>query len=286
MEDASSPPSLAASGKGVPGARPAWKTALLFVALAGVVVSANWARTADLRAIFLCCPDGLTAFEVEGRVVRETATVLCVVDGEGVEHTIDRATVRSVTPRDTGSLSERVYRMRWTLVPAFGCAFALMAWRWTTRFEVSAWIEGTWSLARQILPLLLIGVFAVGLLVGGPDGDGLIPGAWIAAGVGGESLGANALAAVAGVVLWLATLTEIPLLESLRAAGMGQGPALALLLAGPAVSLPSLLVVRSVIGTRRTIVFVALVVVLSTVAGVAWSACGEAVGELIGGVAG
>ena len=94
------------------------------------------------------------------------------------------------------------------------------------------------------------------------------------------------MAAVAGVVLWLATLTEIPLLESLRAAGMGQGPALALLLAGPAVSLPSLLVVRSVIGTRRTIVFVALVVVLSTVAGVAWSACGEAVGELIGGVAG
>lgn len=133
--------------------------------------------------------------------------------------------------------------------------------------EAGDWLEESWGFAKQIMPLLLAGVFVAGLLLGRPEHEGLIPASWVAAAVGGNSLQANALSSLAGALMYFATLTEIPILQGLLGAGMGKGPALALLLAGPALSLPNMLVIRSVLGGRKTTVFVILVVVLSTVAG-------------------
>ena len=123
------------------------------------------------------------------------------------------------------------------------------------------------------MPLLLAGVMIAGFLLGGPGGgQGIIPGEWVSSMVGGNSFSANLFASVAGAFMYFATLTEVPILQGLIGAGMGKGPALALLLAGPALSLPNMLVIRSVMGTRKTLVFIGLVVVLSTVAGLLYGA--------------
>jgi hypothetical protein len=126
----------------------------------------------------------------------------------------------------------------------------------------------TWGFTKQIMPLLGAGVLVAGFLLGAPEGGGgIIPEQWIASLVGGNSLYANAFASVIGAFMYFATLTEIPILQGLISNGMGQGPALALLLAGPAVSLPNLLVIRSVIGTQKTTVFFVLVVIMATISG-------------------
>jgi uncharacterized membrane protein YraQ (UPF0718 family) len=129
------------------------------------------------------------------------------------------------------------------------------------------WFEQTWGFAKLILPLLLLGVLAAGFLLGRPGHEGLIPSAWVAAAVGGNSPAANAFAAVAGAFMYFATLTEIPITQALIGAGMGKGPALALLLAGPALSLPNMLVIRGFLGTEKTLVYVTLVVVMATTSG-------------------
>lgn len=153
-------------------------------------------------------------------------------------------------------------------VAAFTAAAAAFAWAVATeKGELGAWFDASWGFAKQILPLLLAGVLAAGLLLGRPGHEGLIPSGWIADLVGGNSPGANLFAAVSGAFMYFATLTEVPILEGLLGAGMGDGPALTLLLAGPAVSLPSILVLRSIMGGRKTAVFIALVVVLSAVTG-------------------
>jgi uncharacterized membrane protein YraQ (UPF0718 family) len=133
--------------------------------------------------------------------------------------------------------------------------------------ELAEWGRLTWGYAKQIIPLLLGGVLVAGLLLGRPGHEGLIPNAWVEGAVGGNSLAANFFASIAGALMYFATLTEVPIMQGLMGSGMGKGPALALLLAGPALSLPSMLVLRSIMGTRKTIVFVTLVVVLSTVCG-------------------
>jgi hypothetical protein len=129
------------------------------------------------------------------------------------------------------------------------------------------WAVQSWEFARQILPLLLIGVFAAGLALGRPGHEGLIPSAWISATVGGNGLVSNTIAAVAGAFMYFSTLTEVPIVEGLMGAGMGKGPALALLLAGPALSLPNMLVIRTILGTEKTIVYCVLVMVMATVSG-------------------
>lgn len=133
--------------------------------------------------------------------------------------------------------------------------------------ELGAWLDSTWGFAKQILPLLLAGVLVAGALLGRPGTEGLIPSEWVSSAVGGNSLGANLFAAVAGAFMYFATLTEVPILEGLLSNGMGQGPALALLLAGPALSLPNMLVIASVLGWKKTTVFVSLVVVMATISG-------------------
>lgn len=138
--------------------------------------------------------------------------------------------------------------------------------------ELGEWLAATWGFARQILPLLLGGVLVAGFLLGRPGHEGLIPSAWVASAVGGNSLGANLFAAVAGAFMYFATLTEVPILQGLLGSGMGQGPALTLLLAGPALSLPAMLVLKSFMGWKKTVVYVALVVVMATVTGVIYGA--------------
>ncbi len=140
----------------------------------------------------------------------------------------------------------------------------------TQEGEMQEWLSSTWGFTKQILPLLFFGVIAAGALLGRPGQEGLIPSEWISGSVGGNSLMANLFASVVGAFMYFATLTEVPILEGLIDSGMGKGPALALLLAGPALSLPNMLVIRSVMGTKKTVVFVLLVVIMSTASGLVY----------------
>ncbi len=137
----------------------------------------------------------------------------------------------------------------------------------TREDELGQWFSSSWIFAKQILPLLLFGVLVAGLLLGRPGSEGLIPSEWVSALVGGNSLSANFFASFVGAFMYFATLTEVPILEGLLGSGMGKGPALALLLAGPALSLPNMLVIRSIMGTQKTVVFVTLVVIMATISG-------------------
>lgn len=121
--------------------------------------------------------------------------------------------------------------------------------------------------AKQILPLLLWGVLVSGFLLGRPGHEGLIPSEWVSWSVGGNSLLSNFVASFVGAFMYFATLTEVPILQGLLGSGMGKGPALALLLAGPALSLPNMLVIRSVLGTQKTAIYVSLVIVMATISG-------------------
>jgi uncharacterized membrane protein YraQ (UPF0718 family) len=142
--------------------------------------------------------------------------------------------------------------------------------RWFKKDEISEWMNSSWFYAKQIMPLLLIGVLIAGLLLGRPGHEGLIPSWVIAKAVGGNSLLSNFFASVVGAFMYFATLTEVPILQGLIGSGMGQGPALALLLAGPALSLPNMLVIRGIMGTKKTVVYVTLVVVMATLSGIVY----------------
>jgi hypothetical protein len=137
----------------------------------------------------------------------------------------------------------------------------------TSEDETGDWFLSTWTFAKQITPLLLFGVLAAGFFLGRPGQEGIIPSEWVTAAVGGNSVRANVLASVVAAFMYFATLTEVPILQGLITSGMGQGPALALLLAGPALSLQSMLVLRTIMGTKKTVVFAVIVVVMSTITG-------------------
>ena len=140
--------------------------------------------------------------------------------------------------------------------------------------ENREWTMSTWDFAKQILPLLAIGVVTAGFLLGSThDGKtiaGVIPNEWISALVGGNSVFSNFFASIVGAFMYFATLTEVPILQGLIASGMGKGPALALLLAGPSLSLPNMLVIRGVIGTQKTVIYVCLVIVMATISGLVY----------------
>jgi len=142
----------------------------------------------------------------------------------------------------------------------------------STKGETGEWLGESWWYAKMILPLLFAGVLVAGFLLGRPGGEGMIPTEWIASSVGGNSLQSNFFASIAGAFMYFATLTEVPILQGLIANGMGKGPALALLLAGPALSLPNMLVIRQVIGTKKTVVYVSLVVIMATLSGMIFGA--------------
>lgn len=170
-------------------------------------------------------------------------------------------------PGTEGGMWTTVYSTKWVVSGVLLLFLAWMILVWFNKAERKEWTFSTWIFAKQIFPLLVAGVLVAGFLLGRPGHEALIPNEWIARWVGGNGLGANLFASVAGAFMYFATLTEVPILQGLLGAGMGKGPALALLLAGPALSLPNMLVIRSVIGTKKTLVYILLVVIMATISG-------------------
>lgn len=168
---------------------------------------------------------------------------------------------------DTG-LWPLIFQYKWWITGVFLVSLAYMLIGWFKRDELNDWVSSSWGFAKQIIPLLFLGVLAAGVLLGRPASEGLIPSSAIENLVGGNSIFANFFASIVGAFMYFATLTEVPILEGLIGAGMGKGPALALLLAGPALSLPNMLVIRGVLGTKKTVVFVSLVVIMATITGI------------------
>ncbi len=161
-----------------------------------------------------------------------------------------------------------VYQLKWWLAGGFLAITLYTSFAWFSTEERKDWLESTWTFTKQIIPLLLGGVLLAGFLLGRPGLDaGIIPDHYIADLVGGNSLGANFFAAISGAFMYFATLTEVPILQGLIGSGMGKGPALSLLLAGPALSLPSMIVLRQIMGTKMMVTYVCIVVVLSTFVG-------------------
>ncbi|UCE18922.1 MAG: permease [Gemmatimonadota bacterium] len=176
-------------------------------------------------------------------------------------------------PRESVGFWNAIYNVHWILTGVTLLFLFLELVFWFRKDELGEWVEGTWFFTKQILPLLFAGVLVAGFLMGRPNTDsGLIPARYIADLVGGNSFKANVLASVSGALMYFATLTEVPILQGLLGSGMGKGPALALLLAGPALSLPYMLVIRSVIGTKKTVTFVILVIAMATITGMVFGA--------------
>ena len=167
----------------------------------------------------------------------------------------------------SSTLWDFIYESKYWITGVFALLLAYALIRWFTKDEMKEWGGATRDFALQILPLLFGGVLVAGFLLGRPGQEALIPTAWVASLVGGNSLFANFFAAISGAFMYFATLTEIPIVQGLLGAGMGQGPALALLLAGPSLSLPSMLVIGGELGFKKTAVYIALVVFFSTLAG-------------------
>jgi len=169
-----------------------------------------------------------------------------------------------------------IFEIHWYIAAVLLIALIAILKFWFHKEELREWVGQTWGFAKLILPLLFGGVIVAGLLMGRPGTDnGLIPNRWVATLVGGNGFLANLIASVAGAFMYFATLTEVPILQGLIGSGMGKGPALALLLAGPALSLPNMLVIHSVMGIKRTAVFVLLVIIMAT-------GCGMLFGALYG----
>jgi uncharacterized membrane protein YraQ (UPF0718 family) len=177
---------------------------------------------------------------------------------------LSRADIQTVEP--VPGFVMTVNCMKWYFAGAMGLAILAMLWRWFSRDEVREWMRATWAFALMIVPLLFGGVFLTGFI------GALIPETYVATLVGGNSPASNFVASFVGAIWYFATLTEIPIVEMLMRLGMGRGPALALLLAGPALSLPSMLVIYKVVGLRKTAVFCGLVVVMAAIIGMIFGA--------------
>jgi uncharacterized membrane protein YraQ (UPF0718 family) len=236
--------------------RPLWQTSLLFAVMIGLLVSATWGRPEQAGGFWTA------VFAVKWLLAGGFAAVLGILMVRWMKVKAYKLIIAAIAV-----LLPAVMLPQQPLVAFAVGLIAFVSLLTTTRGETESWFMASWDFAKQIMPLLLAGVLVAGLLLGQPGSEGLIPSAWISGLVGGNSLWANLFASVIGAFMYFATLTEIPILQGLIGAGMGKGPALALLLAGPALSLPNMLVIRSVMGTQKTAVFVALVVVMATISG-------------------
>jgi hypothetical protein len=241
--------------------RPLWQNVVYFAAMVGVLVSATWGQSKE--------PVGLwnAIFSVKWYLTGFFAISLGVlmVKWFGVNR-------YKVIVAAAVILALAVLFPHEPLVAFSAGIVAIAVLTTTTRGEAESWFLATWDFAKQIMPLLFAGVLAAGLLLGRPGSEGLIPSGWVEGFVGGNSLWANLFASVVGAFMYFATLTEVPILQGLIGAGMGKGPALALLLAGPALSLPNMLVIRSVLGTQKTVAFVSLVIIMATISGLIFGA--------------
>jgi len=245
-------------------ARPLWQTALYFASMVGILVFANWGRpeesTGLWHAIFAAKWWITSAFSIALALMLATWFNL--------------GWVRMALASAPAALMALLQPQHPELAFTFGVVgLSVLSNLPSTRdTEVGSWFDESWDFAKKIMPLLLIGVLLAGAFLGRPGHEGLIPSEWVASLVGGNSLSANVFASVFGAFMYFATLTEVPILQGLMGAGMGKGPALALLLAGPALSLPNMLVIRSVMGNKKTGVFVVLVVIMATLSGLIYGA--------------
>lgn len=243
------------------GGRPLWQTAVFFGSMVAILVFANWGAPVEAGGFWA------DVYGVKWWLTGFSAIVLgwALVFWLGFAPFKVALTAAAVLVPSFFLPEEPVI--------AFTAGVAVLSWFTSMdKGETGEWFSLSWGFAKQILPLLLFGVMIAGFLLGRPGHEGLIPSEWIAMAVGGNSFGANLFASVAGALMYFATLTEVPIVQGLLGAGMGKGPALALLLAGPALSLPSMLIIRTVIGTKKMLVFVSLVVVMATISGMLFGA--------------
>lgn len=240
-----------------PEERPIWQTALHFFALVGILVFANWGKPGNEAGFWYSLWESkwiITSifgliFSFSLVYVLKIKPLFVILSGVSV---VILAFLFQGNP----------------LIPFSAGFLALTVITLLTPGEPREWTYSTWGFAKQIMPLLGAGVLVAGLLLGSPDGgQGIIPNEWVANLVGGNSLASNFFASIFGAFMYFATLTEVPIIQGLISSGMGKGPALALLLAGPALSLPNMLVIRSVMGTKKTLVFIALVVIMASFSG-------------------
>ncbi len=241
--------------------RPLWQNAVFFATLVGILVFANWGKPEETTGLWHA------VYAAKWFITAALAAALALILVLWIKVNRSKVILAAV-----GTLAVALF-FRGTPVVPFAVAVAGLSWATSTdKVEGGQWFAQTWGFAKQILPLLLAGVLVAGFLLGRPGHEGFIPSAWVTKAVGGNSLFANFFAAFAGAFMYFATLTEVPILQGLIGSGMGKGPALALLLAGPALSLPNMLVIRSVMGTKKTVVFVLLVVVMATFTGMLYGA--------------
>jgi uncharacterized membrane protein YraQ (UPF0718 family) len=237
-----------------------WQTALYFAAMMAFLIFSDWYNPGN---VVVHLNDGTV---LQGVMLQETRNdiVLQLEETTG-SHTVgDKLTLEKTqiqTIKEEQNWVMAIYRVKWLLAGLMGLAVLAMVWRWFEREELREWMANTWDFTKLLVPLLFGGVFIVGFL------GQLLPDQQIAAWVGDNGVVSTLVASVVGCLFYFATLTEIPILQALIEHGMAQGPALALLLAGPALSLPSILVIRSVLGVKKTAVFTALVIVMATTAG-------------------
>jgi len=248
-----------------PARRSLWQTVLYFACMMAFLVFSDWYNPGN---VVVHRADGT---EIPAVMLQETRDeVLFQVDRPvaslkvGDKITLAKTEIARVEEAQSWVMT--VFHVKWYLAGAMGLAVLLMVWRWFGRDELTEWMRNTWDFAKLLVPLLFGGVFVVGFL------GALLPDEQVAALVGDNSLKSNLVASVVGCLFYFATLTEIPILQALMEHGMHGGPALTLLLAGPALSLPSLLVIRSVIGLQKTAVFTALVIVMAAIVGMTYGA--------------
>jgi len=241
--------------------RPLGRTAAFFAAQVAILVFANWARPEEPTGLWFAIFRAKWWLTAAGALA--LGTILVRWFGLAPWKTVAIAVPTALLALGLPQHPELAFT-----VGVLGLALVTAG----DKGELGEWFASSWGYAKLILPLLLGGVLVAGLLLGRPGHEGLIPSGWVETAVGGNGLGATLFAAVAGALMYFATLTEVPILQGLIGAGMGPGPALALLLAGPALSLPNMIVIASVIGWKKTGVYVGLVVVMATLTGLVYGA--------------
>jgi hypothetical protein len=235
--------------------RPLWQVIIYFFLMISILVFANWGKPEQSQGIWSLI------YEFKWFIASISAVLLGTILVIWYKYDALKILVVTALTLGLGLIFDN------PMIP-FLFAFAGLIWASVTGTdEGEEWMISSWDFAKQIFPLLFAGILIAGFLLGRPETEGIIPSAWISYLVGKNSLMSNFFASITGAFMYFATLTEVPILEGLIANGMEKGPALALLLAGPAVSLPNMLVIRSVIGTKKTLVFVMLVVVMATLSG-------------------
>ncbi|MFP4120684.1 permease [Coleofasciculus sp.] len=239
--------------------RPLWQNALFFAVMVGILIFANWAQPDTTVGLWA------SIYAIKWWITGVLALALALI----LVFWLDIPAAKVVLIAGV----TLVLALQFPQEPLIAFTVGVVGLSWltsTTKGEAQEWFISSWDFAKQILPLLLMGVLVAGALLGRPGQEALIPSEWVTQAVGGNSLLSNFVASFAGAFMYFATLTEVPILQGLIGSGMGEGPALALLLAGPALSLPNMLVIRNIMGTKKTVVFVLLVVVMATISGIVY----------------